>query len=120
MPRGAAIKPLFQKGPSIGSRILLLSGLALLLIAGQMRWQWLRGIEDQLAVFATPFYWLADAPYRLKDWGSHNLQDWRSLVNDNEELRKETLILKAKVAKMAALSAENPNAAVEIVWKVVD
>jgi len=72
-----------------------------------MRWQWLRNIEDQLAVVATPFYWLADAPYRLKDWGSHNLQDWRGMANENEELRKETLILKAKVAKMAALSAEN-------------
>lgn len=72
-----------------------------------MRWQWLRGVEDQLSVIATPFYWLADAPYRLKDWGSHNLQDWRGLANENEELRKETLILKAKVAKMAALSAEN-------------
>lgn len=81
--------------------------MALLLIAGQTQWQWLRDIEDRLAVIATPFYWLADAPYRLKDWSSHNLQDWRGLARDNEELRKETLILKAKVAKMAALSAEN-------------
>jgi len=72
-----------------------------------MRWQWLRGLEDELSVIATPFYWLADAPYRLKDWGSHNLQDWRGLSRENEELRKETLLLKAKVAKMAALSAEN-------------
>jgi rod shape-determining protein MreC len=81
--------------------------LALLLIAGQMRWQWLRNFEADLSVVATPFYWLADIPYRLSDWSSHNLRDWRSLARENEELQKETLILKAKVAKMAALSAEN-------------
>jgi len=85
----------------------LLSALALLLIVGQMRWQWLRHFEDNLSVIATPFYWLADVPYRVKEWGSHNVRDWRSLARENEELEKQTLILKAQVAKMAALSAEN-------------
>lgn len=85
----------------------MLSALALLLIIGQMRWQWLREFESNLSVIATPFYWLADTPYRIKDWGSHTLRDWRSLAKENEELRRETLILRARVAKMAALSAEN-------------
>lgn len=56
---------------------------------------------------ATPFYWLADVPYRFGDWSRHSLQDWRSLQTENESLRQEKLILTAQVAKMAALSAEN-------------
>lgn len=72
-----------------------------------MRWQWLRQVEGTLSVAASPFYWLADLPAQLGEWGRHNLQDWRSLAEQNEALRQETLILKARVAKMAALSAEN-------------
>lgn len=101
------IKPLFQKGPSIGLRILLLCVLAFALIFGRAQWPWLREAESRLSVLATPFYWLADLPYRIKDWGGHTLRDWSSLQRENEELRNQTLILQAKVEKMAALAAEN-------------
>lgn len=87
--------------------MLLLSALALLLIAGQMRWQWLRQMQADLSSVATPFYWLADLPSRLSEWSSHTLEDWRSLAKENETLRRDNLVLTAKVAKMAALSAEN-------------
>lgn len=87
--------------------MLLLCVLAFVLIFGSLKWPWLRGVESNLSVLATPFYWLADLPYRLKDWSSHSLRDWSSLQRDNDELRRQTLILQAKVEKMAALSAEN-------------
>lgn len=58
-------------------------------------------------MLATPFYWLADLPYRITSWGGHTLRDWSSLQEENEQLRERTLILEAKVAKMASLSAEN-------------
>lgn len=56
---------------------------------------------------ATPFYWLADIPARVGVWGGHTLRDWEGLVQANGVLRKENLILQAKVAQMASLSAEN-------------
>jgi rod shape-determining protein MreC len=77
------------------------------LIAGHLRWGWLQAVESRLSALATPFYWLADVPYRLGDWSRHSLQDWRSLKDENDTLRQEKLILTAQVAKMAALSAEN-------------
>ena len=58
-------------------------------------------------MLATPFYWLADLPYRVTAWGGHTLRDWSSLQKENEELRQRTLVLEAKVEKMASLSAEN-------------
>ncbi len=87
--------------------MLLLCVLAFALIFGHLQSPWLRGVESNLSVLATPFYWLADLPYRLKDWGGHTLRDWHSLLNENEKLREQTLILEARVEKMAALSAEN-------------
>ncbi|MDB6062562.1 MAG: rod shape-determining protein MreC [Verrucomicrobiaceae bacterium] len=87
--------------------MLLLCVLGFVLIFGSMQWPWLRNFESNLSVLATPFYWLADTPYRIKDWSSHSLRDWSSLHKENEELRQQTLILQAKVEKMAALSAEN-------------
>ena len=86
---------------------MLLGGLAFVLIGGHMRWGWLQAVETQMSTLATPFYWLADVPYRISDWSRHSFQDWRSLQADNEALRQEKLILTAKVAKMASLSAEN-------------
>lgn len=85
----------------------MLGALAFLLIAGHLRWGWLQAVESRLSVLATPFYWLADVPYRVGDWSRHSFQDWRSLQTENAELRNEQLILNAKVTKMAALAAEN-------------
>lgn len=80
---------------------------ALLLIAGHARWEWLSALEQRLSPGATPFYWLADIPARIVGWGGNNLRDHRWLASENETLRKENLILQAKVAQMASLSAEN-------------
>ncbi len=81
--------------------------LSFILILGSRQWPWLREAQSQLSVLATPFYWLADLPTSVSEWGSHTLRDWRSLYKENEELRQQTLILQAKIEKMASLSAEN-------------
>jgi rod shape-determining protein MreC len=87
--------------------MLLVCVVAFALIFGHMRSPWLREVESNLSVLATPFYWLADLPYRIKDWGGHTLRDWTSLLEENRKLREQTLILEARVEKMASLSAEN-------------
>lgn len=80
---------------------------ALLLIGGHMRWEWLDEMQARFSIAATPFYWLADIPARIGGWGGDNLRDRGSLIQENELLRKENLILQAKVAQMASLNAEN-------------
>lgn len=81
--------------------------IAFALIFGRSQWPWLRDAESHFSVLATPFYWLADLPYRFTAWGGHTLRDWSSLHKENEDLQQRTLILEAKVEKMASLSAEN-------------
>jgi rod shape-determining protein MreC len=83
----AAIKPLFVKGPSIGSRLLVLSVLSLVLIVAGQRYQWLELVEAKASVIAAPFYWAADAPAQLLRWGSDNTQSRSYLLKENAKMR---------------------------------
>lgn len=101
------IKPLFVKGPSIGARLLVLSAIALFLIFAGERFQWLDPVQSRLSVIATPFYWVADIPSRLSTWTSDSLRSRDTLERENEQLQAESLLLTAKVQKLASLEAEN-------------
>ncbi|MBL4828058.1 MAG: rod shape-determining protein MreC [Spongiibacteraceae bacterium] len=98
---------MFVKGPSIGSRLLLLSIIALVLIFVGQRYQWTRSVEAKLSVIAAPFYWVADVPSRLFHWGDEISDSHKTLASENGRLRAESLLLKAKVQKLASLEAEN-------------
>jgi len=102
-----AIKPLFVKGPSIGARLLVLSLLCLLLIFAGQRYHWLELFESRVSVIAAPFYWVANAPARLLRWGSDSAQSRAQLIEENAQMRVETLLLRGKAQRLASLEAEN-------------
>ena len=54
-----------------------------------------------------PLHWLADLPARIGHWGEQNLISRSTLLEENRELRNESLMLEARVQQMAALRAEN-------------
>jgi rod shape-determining protein MreC len=87
--------------------LLVLSACSLLLIFAGQRFQWLNDIDAKLSVIATPFYWVADIPSRLSDWGSDSLISREALQEENSQLKAEAMLLKAKVQKLASLEAEN-------------
>jgi len=60
-----------------------------------------------LTLVATPFYWIADLPARLGNWGDHALVSRGRLAEDNASLRAENLVLKARLQKLASVMAEN-------------
>lgn len=60
-----------------------------------------------MSVFAYPFYWIAEAPSRVSEWGDENLGSRSVLQADNQRMRAEAMLLKAKVQKYAYLEAEN-------------
>lgn len=64
-------------------------------------------MRAQLAVVSQPFYWLADAPARLGEWGSEAALSRDELQSQNHSLQSELLIHKRKLQRMAALAAEN-------------
>ena len=86
---------------------MILSAIALTLIFAGQRYGWLQVVEAKLSIIATPFYWVADIPAKVSDWGDQNLRSRSTLIEDNERLLAESQLLKAQVQKLASLEAEN-------------
>lgn len=101
------IKTLFTKGPAVASRALIFSIAAVGLILVSLYTDWLGPVRAQLGAVATPFYWVANLPQRLEDWGSETFTSRADLQGENEALKTELLIHKRKLQQMAALAAEN-------------
>ena len=98
---------MFAQGQSLGAKLLLLGGVALILIALSERIPALQGLQSKLSVLATPFYWLTDLPERAVPAATERTRSRADLMQDNEQLRAQALVLNAKVQKLAALRAEN-------------
>lgn len=60
-----------------------------------------------MAAVTLPFYWVADIPARVSNWGKENFVTRASLSEENQRLRAEALLLQAAVQQLAALRAEN-------------
>ena len=78
----------------------------MLIFSGQ-RYGWMQEFEAKLSIIATPFYWVADIPSRISEWGDENLRSRKTLIKDNERLVAKSLLLRAQVQKLASLEAEN-------------
>lgn len=91
----------------MGARLLVLSCLAFAFIFMGHRLGAFKSFETSLNVIATPFYWLADIPDRLKLWGEDSFVGSETLKRENKQLRSESVLLKAQVQKLASLEAEN-------------
>ena len=81
--------------------------LGLVLLSADFRFNNFAFSRGAMSAVTLPFYWLADLPARLGDWGKETLVTRSTLLEDNGRLRTESLILRGQVQQMAALRAEN-------------
>lgn len=81
--------------------------VALALITADIRFNKMAATRATLSTVVFPFYWIADLPSRLGNWGKENLQSRSGLLNENARLAGEALLLEARIQQMAALRAEN-------------
>lgn len=86
---------------------MLLGAISLLLVFAGQRLPWLQQFESSLSALATPFYWVSDIPSSLAAWGDETFISRKNLQQDNQQLRAEVLLLRAKVQRLAATEAEN-------------
>lgn len=80
--------------------------LALLLV-NFYRSDWVAPARDWMINVVQPFYWIADLPARMTEWGSEAVKTREELQRDNESLRTELLVHRRKLQQMASLAAEN-------------
>lgn len=78
-----------------------------MLLVADHRLQVLGPGRSALSLLAVPFYWLADVPVRLFHWRGDKLISRSALIESNATLNAENRVLKARLQKMASISAEN-------------
>ncbi|PCO05418.1 rod shape-determining protein MreC [Microbulbifer flavimaris] len=101
------MKPLFTRGPSPESRILLLGLAAAALIVVNLYTDWLQPLRERAAALVTPFYWLTDAPARVTGWAGDQLRSREELLEENSRLKRQVLLLEQRSQLLAAVKAEN-------------
>ncbi|WP_327049686.1 rod shape-determining protein MreC [Microbulbifer donghaiensis] len=101
------IKPLFTRGPSPESRILVLGLVAAALIAINLYTDWLQPLRERLAGFVAPFYWVTGTPERVGDWAGEQWRTREELLEENSRLKRQVLLLEQRSQLLAAVKAEN-------------
>jgi rod shape-determining protein MreC len=87
--------------------VILASLAALGLIVADHRYHHLDALRASLAVMVYPLQVLADLPVRLARNAQDRLADERMLRDRNEALRRENLVLNARLQQLLALESEN-------------
>ncbi len=105
--RNSRSKPLFQHGPTLGTRLVLLAALSISLMALDHREGHLDRIRQVLSYAVYPVRALVDLPFSLGKWASRNLEERGELIAENERLRREQFENSARLQRLAALEAEN-------------
>lgn len=100
-------KPLFDRGPSLGTRTLLLVVLSVALIFLDHQQGHLDTARRALSVAVYPIRVLVDMPSATFGWSREALAERRRLVAENRELRVESLRQQARLQQLSALEAEN-------------
>lgn len=105
--RNSRSKPLFQHGPTLGTRLFLLAFLSIALMILDHRQGHLDRIRDVLSYAVYPVRALVDLPFSISNWAGRNLDERAKLIADNERLHLEQLENSARLQRLAALEAEN-------------
>lgn len=87
--------------------MLLLVALGLILLFIDSFTPWLKPAQRWLAEVTVPLYWVSNIPARLSEYGQETVVARRELEENNEQLRTELLIYKARMQRMAEVTAEN-------------
>jgi len=93
--------------PALGFRALALVLLSVLLMFLDHRDKHLDAVRDTIGTALYPLRIAVDAPARLWDWVGERTRSRTDLQRENEELRREQQVIRARLLTTNALEAEN-------------
>jgi len=73
------------------------------------RFQATEALRSTLSVVVDPFRYVVNLPSVIADWASESLVSHTKLEDENQTLKTQNQLLKAKLQKYASLKAENSN-----------
>ena len=100
-------RPLLLRGPSPGSRFLLLWVVCILLMVLDHQQNQTQNVRAALSVATYPLQALVNMPFAVGRWASQSLSSQNALLSENEELRSQVLQQQFQLQKLNALQVEN-------------
>ncbi|MCP4288407.1 MAG: rod shape-determining protein MreC [Gammaproteobacteria bacterium] len=101
------MKLIFTQGPSLNTRIVFAVVISLALMAVDHRQNHLEGIRAILSIALSPFHVVTNLPRSTSKWVSETFASLSSLQQQNQDLRKENLLLQVQQQKLDSLKTEN-------------
>lgn len=87
--------------------MLVLAVISLLLIFTDYKFREMDVLRSGLTTLVSPIQYMVDIPPRMMGWLNRTTADYHVLLEENDELRGQSLVLQRKLQKMTALTAEN-------------
>ena len=100
-------KPLFERGPSVLARVVVVAVLSVVLMTADHRGRHVDAMRSLLATLVYPLQYAIDLPIRGGNWLADNLSSRRTLMHENERLRRENFSAQSRLERYAELEAEN-------------
>jgi len=98
---------LFNKGPSLLSKLLLLTLVSIVLMGVDFRFHYLKNIRQTTNVFTKPFHVAFNFPNSVYTFTTEYLSNQSHLIHENELLKFDIDQLKADLQRLDFLDQEN-------------
>ena len=98
---------LFNKGPSLLSKLLLLILISIVLMGVDFRFHYLKNIRQATNVFTKPFHSLLNLPSDLYHFTNSYFSNQSRLIHENEALKLNIDSLKADLQRLDFIDQEN-------------
>lgn len=99
--------PLFARGPSSTARLILLAMASVLMMMADHRGHYLDRLRAGATIVAFPLQKIAAFPWDAGQWITQQFVSRRDLTSENERLKRENLLARGRLQRLAALRAEN-------------
>lgn len=98
---------LFNKGPSLLSKLLLLTFISILLMGIDFRFHYLKSIRQFTNVLTKPFHAVLNLPIDIYDFTTQYFSNQSHLIHENETLKLDIDRLKADLQRLDYIDQEN-------------
>lgn len=99
--------PIFGRGPSLVSRIVIAVVLSGVLMFVDHRLNGFDGARVYLNSLVSPLQYIASLPQNMLDWSAESLASRQRLLEENQSLKEQQLLLSEQMQRMAFLQREN-------------
>lgn len=98
---------LFNKGPSLLSKLLLLIFISIVLMGADYRFHYLKNIRQITNVFTKPYHTLLNSPSNIYNFTTEYFSNQSRLIDENETLKLNIDSLKADLQRLDFIDQEN-------------